>query len=246
MLYLPALVPLALVVACLVHVFRTGRDRFWIYIIIFLPMAGCIAYFFVEVLPDLIQGRGAARLSAGVVRAVSPGRKLKEREAALDLAPTVENRIALAEAWTEEGDPAKAADLYAACLNGVYKEDKMILSRLAHSLQAAGYSVRARQVFDELVRIHGPLTDDRDLLCFASTLDACGETAKAEEHYRAAAAKSPSLEARYRYAAFLRSAGRTEEAAREVTSLERGFALMPGFAKRTQRKWVQAARKELG
>lgn len=245
MWYLPALIPLALIVLCLIHIFRTGRDRFWVYIIIFLPLAGCIAYFFIEVLPELVHGRGAARISAGVARVVSPGRKLKEREAALDLAPTVENRIALAEVWMEEGEPAKAADLYAACLNGIYKEDRMILSRFAHALQAAAYSVRARQVFDELVRLHGPLTDDRDLLCFAATLDACGETAKAEENYRAAAAKSSSLEARYRYAAFLRNAGRTEEAARELASLERGFALMPGFAKRVQRKWVQAARKEL-
>jgi len=29
---------------CIIHVVRTGREQFWIYIIIFVPIAGGVAY----------------------------------------------------------------------------------------------------------------------------------------------------------------------------------------------------------
>jgi hypothetical protein len=245
MWYLSAAVPLVLEVLLIVHVFRTGRDRFWIYIIIFVPLAGGIAYLLIEVLPDLVRGRGAARLKTGVTRALDPGRVIREHQAALALSPTVHNRSALAEAWMEAGEPAKAVDLYAECLTGIYRSDRFLMSRLARALHAAGYHTRARQVLDEIIRIHGPIRDDRELLCMASTLDSCGETAHADQVYRAAVQKASGLEARYRYVAFLHKNGRRPEAERELAVMAQGFDLMPRFARRDQRAWIEAARKEL-
>ena len=40
-------------IALVVHVLRTGRAIYWIYLIMFLPVIGSIAYFIVELLPDL-------------------------------------------------------------------------------------------------------------------------------------------------------------------------------------------------
>ena len=57
--YLFSLIPLILDVILIVHVFRTGRERFWVFIIVFIPLAGCIAYVIVESLPGLIHGREA-------------------------------------------------------------------------------------------------------------------------------------------------------------------------------------------
>src|SRR5471032_2198158 len=50
---------LLLEIACIVHIMRTGRERFWIYIVLFLPMAGMLAYLAAEVLPDLLGSRTA-------------------------------------------------------------------------------------------------------------------------------------------------------------------------------------------
>ena len=172
-------------------------------------------------------------------------RRLRERQAALALAPTVENKTALAEAWMEAGEPAKAVDLYSDCLAGIYRTDRLLMGRLAGALHAAGYNARARRVYDDLLRIHGPLSDERELLSFASTLEACGETAGAESAYRAAARKSGSMEARYRLVACLGRAGKTAEAEKEVGSMLQGFQLMPRFARRDQKRWILAARRDL-
>jgi hypothetical protein len=243
MMYLYAAVPLLLEVFLIVHVFRTGRERYWIYIIFFVPLAGSIAYLLVEILPDAVRGRGAAAVKTGVTRALDPGRRIRDAQAALRLAPTVENRSLLAEAWREAGEPAKAVDLYLECLTGVYSTDRTLMSRLAATLHEAGYHERARQIYDEMERLHGAVVDDRELLGRASVMEACGQTAPAEELYRQAANRSASLEARSRLVEFYRRAGRTAEADKESATVLEAWDLMPRFARRDQRRWADAVRR---
>lgn len=40
-------------ILCVMHVVRTGREKWWILLIIFLPIVGMAAYFLIEVLPDM-------------------------------------------------------------------------------------------------------------------------------------------------------------------------------------------------
>jgi hypothetical protein len=56
---MPALAALVfgLQLLCLAHVVRTGRPCQWFFIIMALPLAGCLVYFFVEILPDLSRSR---------------------------------------------------------------------------------------------------------------------------------------------------------------------------------------------
>ncbi len=240
--YLLYAMPLALSVVLIVHVFRTGRDRFWIYVLAFLPMAGAIAYIIIEILPDLLQGRGAHAVRSGVTRVLDPDGTLRERQALLELSPTVENRKALAEAWEERGEHGKAAALYRECLQGIYAGDRALMSRLARSLHEAGDHAAAREVFDEIGKRQGALTDGGELLRYAMTLEALGDTAAAGEAYKAAAATSAGLEVSYRYASFLKKTGREEEARGLVASMLKGFELLPAYAKKSERRWAEAAR----
>lgn len=242
MRFLLFLLPIAVDVALIVHLVRTGRERFWIYIIVFLPVAGPIAYLAVEVIPDLVRGRGARIVRATVSHAIDPTRKIRELQTALDMSPTVENRSRLAAAWEEAGGHAKAAELYAACLEGIYRTDRQLMSRLARAHEAAGQHAQAREVFAAVIRQHGPLVEERDLLCHAVCLDSLGEQQEAFAAYGAAVAKSSSLEARYRFAAFLKKSGRQAEADEQVRSIVTGFEFLPRYVRKAQKKWVDAAR----
>lgn len=53
------LVSIAIQVALIVHVIRTGRNSLWIWAIALLPLAGPIAYLLVEVMPGLWHSRRA-------------------------------------------------------------------------------------------------------------------------------------------------------------------------------------------
>lgn len=52
-------------IACAVHAGRTGRPFFWIYLIVFLPMVGMLAYVFVELVPEMANSRTGRRAAGG-------------------------------------------------------------------------------------------------------------------------------------------------------------------------------------
>jgi hypothetical protein len=43
--------PLALQLLLIIHVIKTGRNTLWIFLLIFVPLVGGLAYLIVEVLP---------------------------------------------------------------------------------------------------------------------------------------------------------------------------------------------------
>src|SRR5688572_19817607 len=84
-------------VALVVHVLRTGRNTFWIWILVLMPIAGPIAYLLVEILPDLLGGRRARRAIATVKKSIDPDRDLREAHKAARLTNSIEAKRKLAE-----------------------------------------------------------------------------------------------------------------------------------------------------
>jgi hypothetical protein len=235
--YLYFILPLAIQVICVIHVIRTGRDRSWIWAIVFLPLIGCIVYAIIELIPDVFSRRRTRQLAAGVSRVLNPGGKISRLQAELDFSPTVENRMALAEAWEEAGDNGKAAELWEKCLEGIHADDVHIMGRLGRALHGCGQNVRARQWYEKIRARRGGFVEDRDTLYYAEVLEAMEENAKAEEMYRSAAAGP--------LASFLRRKGRVEEADRVVSTLLTAFDHLPPYARRAERRWADAARREM-
>src|SRR5690348_9878601 len=127
---IPALIPV-LQILCVVHAFRSGRDRTWIYILLFLPGVGMLAYALVEILPDAFRSRTGQGLARQAVRQFDPGRELRQRYAALEEADTVENRRLLAEELIAAGRNADAVELYRGILTGIHAEDPGMLLGMA-------------------------------------------------------------------------------------------------------------------
>ena len=48
------LLSFALQIACCVHVVRTGRPLYWVFILLVFPFLSAIVYFIAEVLPELL------------------------------------------------------------------------------------------------------------------------------------------------------------------------------------------------
>ena len=69
---------LLLQIACLIHAGRTGRPYFWFMIILFVPGLGILAYLVVEVIPGLLRGRTATRLSRTASAGLDPTRQYRE------------------------------------------------------------------------------------------------------------------------------------------------------------------------
>jgi len=149
---MPILGVLHIVVAIFfaVHALRTGRNMYWLMILLLFPFLGSVVYFFAEFLPE-IRHSTVARKSARVVTAlVDPQRELREARLAFDRTPTVDNRSRLAEALLARGEFAAAVEQFQACASGPYAKDVKFRRGLARAQIAAGDSVGAAATLQAL------------------------------------------------------------------------------------------------
>src|SRR5438128_520256 len=110
-------------VACVVHAIRTGRSQLWIYVIIFLPGAGCLAYLVAELLPDLFGSRAARDLTKSARRMVDPEADLRRYADDLALADTTENRRNYAAALMLHGRSEEAIQILEQAMTGIHQDD---------------------------------------------------------------------------------------------------------------------------
>ena len=102
---MPALAALVLglQLLCSAHVIRTGRPCQWLFIILALPLAGCLVYFLLEILPELTRSRAARQAVRDIGAVIDPERDLRELARRAAEADTVENRTALAQGVSAPG-----------------------------------------------------------------------------------------------------------------------------------------------
>src|SRR5262245_16763367 len=96
--------PIALLISwvpsiiCAMHVVRTGQQMYWLWILVIGGPLGAAFYFFAEMLPDVLGGRTARTVGNAARKAIDPEREYRLALRALDDAPTVGNRIKVAQA----------------------------------------------------------------------------------------------------------------------------------------------------
>ncbi len=239
------LLPILLDAICIAHIIRTGRDRIWIYAVVFVPLAGALAYIAVEMLPDLLRGYRARRFMSGAMRAVDPERGLRRRAGALHVADTVQNRLKLAEEQMNLGHVEQAAALYAEAATGLYADDTALLMGLARASYKLDRPAEALAALDRLRAADPRFQSHEAHAIYAGSLAALGRDAEALEEYAALAPAAPGEEARFRYAALLDKTGRRDEAQtlyREILDRSRHA---PGRYRRAQAKWIGLARERL-
>ncbi|HTZ76419.1 MAG TPA: tetratricopeptide repeat protein [Stellaceae bacterium] len=240
---LPGLVLLIAQIACAVHAGKTGRPFYWLYIIIFIPMLGMLGYLAIEILPELLRGRGARRAAAGMGRVLDPGRDLREAERRLAMTPTAENKAAVAEAYLATGRAAEATALFQETLVGVHATDPSLMLGLARAYFAQGRYAETVTELDALRAANPEYHSPEGHLIYARSLEEQGKTDAALEEYAALEPYYPGQEARCRYALLLAKAGRTREAERLFREICQAIEMGPRHQRREQREWYDIARR---
>ncbi|MCU7958905.1 MAG: tetratricopeptide repeat protein [gamma proteobacterium symbiont of Bathyaustriella thionipta] len=175
---------LAVQIAFAVHVVKTGRETFWIYIIMFVPAVGCAVYFFTQVMPDLGQSTTVRKAGRSLVKAIDPERELRRRKEELEIADTLENRLKLADECLEAGFADEAAELLQSCLRAGYEHDPDMLFKLAQAQFQQQQYTQVKQTLDELIE-HNPRWKSADAhLLYARTLQALHKYEQAMEELK--------------------------------------------------------------
>lgn len=232
-------------IGCAIHAGKTGRPFFWIYLIIFIPMFGMLAYFAVELAPEMLRSRAAQQTASGVSKALDPGRELREAERRLNMTPTAENQARVAEAYLQAGRTEEAMALFQEALTGIHATDPGMMMGLARTHFARNEFREVQEILDKLREANPDYISPEGHLLYARSLEAQGKTEEALEEYKALAPYYPGQEARCRYALLLRKAGRADEARHIFEEICQEADMAPRHAKRLQREWYELARRSL-
>lgn len=234
---------LGLQLLCVLHAVRSGRDRTWIYIILFVPLAGSLAYIVAELLPELLGTRGARKAVAATRRILDPHQAYREALKQFEISPTAHNRRALAQACVESRAYGEAIQHYRSLLAGRDANDPEIMRALAEVQFLSGAHAAALATLDELKRHNPDYRSGEAHLIYARSLEALGRDAEAIEEYRTLCGYFGGEEARARLALLLNRLGREGEAAALCAEILRAERLAPKHYVRANREWIEIARR---
>ena len=142
--------PYILQLALIIHIIKTNKPFYWLYLIIFIPYLGGAAYILIELLPALFSSREVRRAGQSLVRTLNPSAGIKKLEEQLQNQDTVSNRSALAQAYIEAERFSDALPLLEACLTGPFADDSALLFLYAQALYGNGDAEKAAAILKTL------------------------------------------------------------------------------------------------
>jgi hypothetical protein len=233
-------------VIAVVHLFRTGRNMTWLFLIILVPLIGSIAYFIVEVMPSLQNSPGARRALSRARTAIDPSRGVREGSLNYERSQNVESAARLAGELTKAGRHAEAIRLCTEARTGLFEDDPKILLSLANAQFAAGEYPAAIATLDYLRDKNPGFRSADGHLVYARALEESGAAARALEEYAALVNYYPGAEARVRQAMLYKKLGDKPRADELFAAILNDARLAPKHFKRSEREWIELAKREQG
>lgn len=239
------IVGLLLIVGTIVHAANRGLMFPWIYIIIFLPLLGAIAYLLGVVLPEFLQSRRAANLQSGIRQMADPRRGLREAHRAAEMVGSVDAKRALAEEYIARGNYAGAVEVYRDAAQGQFKDDPALLLGLARAEFLCNRPAETQAALDALQAADPSFVSADAHLLYARALEAQGKTDEALAEYRRLVPYYSGEEARCRLAMLLEKTGQREEARTVYQQIVKSLDGAPSRYRSAQREWGDIARRAL-
>lgn len=228
-------------IACVIHLLKTGRPYWWLWIIFVIPLIGVAAYIYLEVRPTW----GKLDLESILWKFKSRSERIAIRQQRLDESSTVKNRLALAGELHEAGRFDRECQVLADGLRGAFKDDVTLLLKLAEAHLEAGRAAEAQQVVQQVQPPRSPDVQLQHALLKARTLARLDNHAEAEQLLKELVAKKKSEAPRYYYAEFLLTGQRRSEATAILQDILRQYRRGTPVWRFQEKRWYYAARKLL-
>jgi hypothetical protein len=225
---------------CAIHCIRKGAQNNWIWIIIFLPLIGSVAYIFSEIFTD----REIQNVQSGIGTLFNSRGRIKRLENNLRFSDTFNNRIALADAYLADGQTEKAITLYESSLEGNFTENEYVLGQLIN----AYYQIKR---YNDIIPITQKIYKlpqfslSRQHVLYAIALANTGQPAAAEKEFKMMKARFSNYEARYQYARFMIENNRSEEARLLLKEMIGEVSHLSPRERRHNRHWFTQAKEQL-
>ena len=243
---LPSILIWLIQLALIVHVLKTGRSRYWVLILIFMPLIGGIAYLIIELLPEFSGSISGQRAVRSVKQTLNPGADLRQHEAAWSQSPNVDNGRRYAQALLESGNTTEAEDIINQALKGLFATEPTLLLLKARLQFEKDRTNEAVQTLESLQQHNPDFRSAEGHLLYARALEVEGNIDAAVREYSAVSGYFPGVEARYRLALCLEIAGKSSASRAELESILNDAKLAPPHFRKSQKTWLTAVKSKLG
>lgn len=232
-------------IAFVVHVLKTGRNTFWVTLLIMLPLVGPACYFIVEILPELTQGSTGRKVKKSATILVNPNKDIKAATRNYAASGTADNARKLAAELIETKQYIEAGKLCQESLNGLYEFDPTLLVTLALSQYHTNQFSATKATLDLLIEKNPEYKNPDAHLLYARTLEELGDNKGALEEYEAICEYMPTPEHIFHYGQLMQEQGMSES--RQVIyqkTLEEAD-LAPRYYQKQHRYWLAQIKASL-
>ena len=230
---------------CAVHVLRTGRPTQWLFVIMLLPVAGCLAYLFLEILPEMRHSRAGRQVARDIGSVVNPDGELRRLTKEAMRTDTVQNKFDLAKECNSRGRFEDARELLEQCLTGVHADDPNIMMALARAEFGLADYAACCNTLDRLREANPDYQSSEGHLMYARAMEGQGKDGEALAEYAALTDYYPGEEARCRYAQLLQRTGQHEQAESQFRQVVNSVDTGSKAYFRAQREWYELAQQRL-
>lgn len=228
-----------------IHVLKTGRNRYWIWLLLFVPLIGGMAYLVIELLPEFTGGIRGQRALRQVRKVVAPAADLKQHADAWAQSPNADNARRYAEALLEHNKFEEANAVLDSALQGFFASEPGLLLLRSKVLFETGDPAGATATLEHLHEANPGFRSADAHLLYARSLEGSGLREQALKQYQEVATYFPGAEARYRLALALGAAGRTAQMSAELEQMLIDARLAPAHFRKSQKQWLDLTRAEL-
>lgn len=237
---LSILIQLALVV----HILKTGRNMMWIFLVLFVPLIGPLAYLIVELLPEWTSSRSGVTLRRKLAKLANPDGSLQSASHKLAVADTAQNALVLAGECLAKERFEEARDLYQRALRGVHEDDPVLLLGLARAKFGLGDAAGTVATLDFLKSRNPHHTSPEGHLLYARAREKLGELDAAVREYESLVGYYSGPEPACRLGAILKQQGRTAEAQALFRKVINESRIAGRHYNTLNKEWVEMARRE--
>jgi hypothetical protein len=226
--------------ACVIHVIKTGRPYWWLWIIFGFPLIGLAAYLYLEVRPSL----GKHGFQTLLWNLKTCAERIKILEAEMAESTTVRNRLALADELHAAGRFDRECEVLYEGLRGAFKDDATLLLRLAEAHFEAGRVEKAQELLKTIVPEKSPDSQLQFALLKARVASRQGN-ADAERLFHELIGKKRSEGPRFYFAEHLLRRDRASEAIPLLKDILHQYRRGTVVWRYQERKWFYAAKRLL-
>jgi hypothetical protein len=239
------LLPMILQVLFIVHVIKTGRSTSWILLLIFLPYAGGLAYFFVEILPSLFTHGRVERSSVSPGAIFNSWGKIRRLEKTASYSNTFENVAALGDAYLDDGQFHEAANTYLSCLLPPFENNEEYIYKMAYAYYKSSEYLQAEEVIRRIEEFGRGALRAKELLLKSFILEKLDRIDEARVCIQEACEKTGNLSYHFDYGRFLQRNGDNAGAHKTLLDLQESYHRLPRNFKKQYRSMPTDLRREL-